>query len=129
MRKPSHDRGFSLIETLVACALLATALLSVGHLSTAAVTLLMESRSRTEATLLAIAKLEELRSSSAPVAGDDTVDSRGQPPAGSVSRLFDRRWSVAAVAADAGVLTVIVTPHGATGGKVSVAGGWTAAPR
>ena len=128
MRDDIDDRGFSLIETLVACALLATALLSVGHLSTAAITLLTESRSRTEATLLAVAKLEELRSSAAPVAGDDTVDSRGQRPVGSVSRLFDRRWFVAAVAADARVLTVVVTRHGATSGEVAVVGGWTPAP-
>jgi prepilin-type N-terminal cleavage/methylation domain-containing protein len=127
MRDPTDVRGFTLIETLVACALLATALLSVGHLSTAAVTLLMESRSRTEATLLAITKLEELRSSQAPLAGSDTVDSRGQRPAGSVSRLFDRRWAVTAVAADARILTVTVTPHGAAR-DVAVAGGWAPPP-
>jgi len=44
MREPTEDRGFSLLETLIACALLATALLSIGHLSTAAIVLLMDSR-------------------------------------------------------------------------------------
>ena len=77
MRNLTEDRGFSLIETLVACALLATALLSIGHLSTAAIVLLMDSRGRTEATLLAVSKLDELRSSAAPADGADTVDTGG----------------------------------------------------
>ena len=124
------DQGFSLIETLMACALLATALLSVGHLSTAAVTVLMDARSRTEATMLAVSKLEELRSSAAPVAGGDIVDARGQPPQGTVSRLFERRWSVTALSPDAGILTVSVSPSpgGITGREVRITGGWTLVP-
>ena len=130
MRESTRDEGFSLIETLLACALLATALLSVGHLSTAAVNMLMDARSRTEATVLAVSKLEELRSSAAPVAGGDTVDARGQPPQGAVSRLFDRRWSVAAVSQDAAIVTVDValTPRGIGGREVRITGGWTPTP-
>ena len=130
MRDSTRDEGFSLIETLIACALLATALLSVGHLSTAAVTMLMDARSRTEATMLAVSKLEELRSSAAPVAGGDTVDARGQPPQGAVSRLFERRWSVAAVSPDARILTVGVTPapRGIAGREVRITGGWIPTP-
>lgn len=129
MHRLRKDEGFSLVETLIACALLATALLSVGHLSTAAITLLMDSRSRTEATMLAVSKMEELRSSDAPIAGVDTVDSRGQTAPSGASRLFGRRWSVADVSPDARILIVVVTPSpaGAAGRAVRIAGGWTSA--
>ena len=128
-----HDytsaRGFSLIESLIACALLATALLSVGHLSTTANILLMNSRGRTEATLLALAKLEELRSSTAPAAGADRVDTRGQPAAIGSPRVFERRWSVAPVSPDASILTVVATPvPSGANHEVRVTGGWTVAP-
>ena len=129
MREPTEDRGFSLLETLIACALLATALLSIGHLSTAAIVLLMDSRARTEATLIAVAKLEELRSSAAPAAGADTVDTMGQPAGIGAPRVFDRRWSVAAVSPGASILTVVVAPIPiAAGREVRVAGGWTVTP-
>ena len=129
MRDPTGDRGFSLIESLIACALLATALLSIGHLSTASLVLLMDSRGRTEATLLALSKLEELRSSAAPVAGADTVDSAGQPAGIGAPRVFDRRWSVAAVSPEARILTVVVTPlPSGANREVRVAGGWTVTP-
>jgi len=124
-------QGFSLIETLIACALLATALLSIGHLSTAAVSVLIDARSRTEATILAVSKLEELRSSAAPAAGGDTVDARGQqPPQGAVSRLFERRWSVAGVSQDARIVNVTVTPTslGIGAREVRITGGWTPIP-
>lgn len=130
MRDARTDEGFTLIETLIACALLATALLSVGHLSTAAIALLMDSRGRTEATILAQSKLDELRSSAAPVDGSDTVDASGQPAPGASLRLFDRRWSVAAMSPDARMLIVVVAPfpQGAAGREVRIAGGWTATP-
>ena len=128
--RDAHADGFTLIETVIACALLATALLSVGHLSTAAITLLMDSRSRTEATIVAQSKLDELRSSAAPADGADTVDARGQPASGDSSRLFDRRWSVATVSSDIRILIVVVTPfpHDVPGREVRIAGGWTAKP-
>ena len=61
--------------------LLATALLSIGHLSSGAIILLADARNRTLATMLAVSRLEELRASAAPAAGVDTVDSHGQPAA------------------------------------------------
>ena len=125
----TDDGGFSLIESLVACALLATALLSIGHLSTTANILLMDSRARTEATLLALAKLEELRSSAAPAAGADRVDTRGLPVAPGSPRVFERRWSVAPVSPDASILTVVATPlPPAANREVRVTGGWTVTP-
>jgi prepilin-type N-terminal cleavage/methylation domain-containing protein len=129
MRDPTEDRGFSLIESLIACALLATALLSIGHLSSAAIVLLMDSRSRTEATLLALSKLEELRASGAPAAGADRVDTTGQPAGVGTPRVFDRRWSVAPLSPDARILTVVVTPRPPGANRdVRVAGGWTVTP-
>ena len=129
MRDSTGERGFSLIESLLACALLATALLSIGHLSTTANVLLMDSRGRTEATLLALAKLEELRSSPAPANGADRVDSTGQPAQEGSTRMFERQWSVAPVSPDSSILTVIVAPSpGGPGRTVRVAGGWTVSP-
>ena len=129
MRDPTEDHGFSLIETLLACALLATALLSIGHLSSAAIVLLMDSRGRTEATLLALSKLEELRSSAAPAAGSDRVDPAGQPAQIGSPRVFDRQWSVAPVSPAASVLTVVVAPiPSGAGHEVRLAGGWTVTP-
>ena len=129
MRDPIEDRGFSLLETLIACALLATALLSIGHLSTAAIILLTDSRARTEATLLALSKLEELRSSAAPAGGADRVDTTGQPARIGSPRVFDRQWSVAPVSPGASILTVVVVPvPSAAGREVRVAGGWTVTP-
>ena len=129
MHDPIDDTGFSLIESLIACALLATALLSIGHLSMAATVLLTDSRGRTEATLLAVSKLEELRSSVAPAGGADRVDPTGQPARAGSPRLFERQWSVAPVSPDASILTVVVTPiPSAAGREVRVAGGWTVMP-
>jgi len=129
MRNSTQDRGFSLIESLIACALLSTALLSIGHLSTAAIVLLTDSRGRTEATLLALSKLEELRSSAAPAAGADRVDTTGQPARIGSPRVFERRWSVSPVSPDASILTVVVAPFSSGAGReVRVAGGWTVTP-
>ena len=127
MRDVTTDRGFSLVESLFACALLGTALLSIGHLSSGAIVLMADARNRTFATTLAVAKLEELRSSIAPVAGADTVDSRGALAADGTSRRFERRWSVVAVAPGAAILTVSVTPfpRGVAGREVRMTGGWT----
>lgn len=129
MPDSTGETGFSLIESLLACALLATALLSIGHLSTTANVLLMDSRGRTEATLLALAKLEELRSSAAPADGADKVDSTGQPGQVGSTRMFERQWSVSAVSDDSSILTVVVAPSpGGPGRTVRVTGGWTVLP-
>jgi Tfp pilus assembly protein PilV len=127
MRDLRADCGFSLVESLFACALLGTALLSIGHLSSGAVVLMADARSRTFATMLAVAKLEELRASVGPVDGADTVDSRGEPAGASTSRRFERRWSVMAVSPGAAILTVRVTPfpRGVVGREVRITGGWT----
>jgi Tfp pilus assembly protein PilV len=127
MRNITRADGFSLVESLIACGLLATALVSIGHLSSGAIVMLADARNRTLATMLAVAKLEELRAASTPAAGVDTVDSRGQLPANDTVRRFDRRWSLTGVSAGASILTVVVTPlpSGVTGREVRITGGWT----
>ena len=127
MRNLETDRGFSLVESLFACALLGTALLSIGHLSSGALVLMADARSRTFATALAVAKLEHLRASIVPVDGFDTVDSSGEPAGASTSRRFERRWSVVAVSPGSAILTVSVTPfpRGVAGREVRMTGGWT----
>jgi Tfp pilus assembly protein PilV len=127
MRDPTDSGGFSLVESLIACALLATALLSIGHLSSGAIVLLTDARNRTLATMLAASKVEELRASAAPAAGGDTVDSRGQPVVAGTYRRFERRWSVAGVSPEASILLVVVTPYprGVAGRDVRIAAGWT----
>jgi Tfp pilus assembly protein PilV len=130
VRDVAADSGFSLLESLFACALLGTALLSIGHVSSGAIVLMADARNRTLATTLAVAKLEELRSSIAPVDGADTVDGRGEPAVAGSSRRVDRRWSVAALPG-AAILTVRVTPFpkGIASREVRMIGGWTAVRR
>ena len=129
MRDVVNDRGFTLVESLIACALLATALLSIGHLSATAIERISDARARTLATMLAVAKLEELRTARAPVAGRDAVDSLGQSAQPDTPRRFDRRWSVAPVSPDTQILTVVVTTFPAVSGReIRVTGGRTGEP-
>lgn len=126
MREIADDRGFNLLESLIACALLATALLSVGYLSTIAFARLADSRSRSLATIIAAAKLEELRTAVVPAGGTDIVDSLGEPIQPGSSRRFDRRWSVEPLSPDVQIVTVVVTPlPGASGREVRLMGAWT----
>jgi Tfp pilus assembly protein PilV len=123
----ARNEGFSLVESVIACAILATAVLSVGHLASGAVALVTDARSRTFATILAIDKLEELRTSPAPAAGNDVVDSNGQPASSVTSRRYDRRWSVTSVSGDVQILSVVVTSSpGGLSHEVRLTGGWAA---
>ncbi len=73
MRSPSSPRGFSLIEVLVAIAVLSVALVSLVGLFTAAAGVTALARDTTFATLLASRKVEELRALAF------TYDSAGRP--------------------------------------------------
>ena len=126
MRDISDDEGFTLLESVMACAVLATALLSIGYLSTSAFARLADSRSRTLATMIAVAKLEELGADAAPAAGNDIVDGLGAPIQPESSRRFDRRWSAVPLSPDVRIVTVVVTPLPAVSGReVRLTGGWT----
>jgi Tfp pilus assembly protein PilV len=126
VRNPPSEHGFTLVESVIACGLLAGALLSVGHVSSGAIALQAQARNRTLATLLAVAKLEELRASPAPAAGSDTVDGAGDPVRSEASRQFERRWSVAPLSPGASLISVRVTPSpgGLAGSPVRITGGW-----
>jgi prepilin-type N-terminal cleavage/methylation domain-containing protein len=130
MRRKSHDAaGFSLVETLVAVAILAGALASLAQLIGLAAAANLRARRTTVATLVARQKMEELRSlpwdaalgpspaGSLATGVDgycDFFDARGQQfdsssvPAGVA---FVRRWSIGRLGADPGrasVLRVVV---------------------
>ena len=122
--------GFSLLESLIACAVLATALLSVGYLASSAMALITDARHRTFATILAVAKLEELRTSPAPGTGDEVIGSNGRPPSGGSSPRYARHWSVIPISDDVKILNVVVTPlPRAPVHEVRITGGWGAVPR
>jgi prepilin-type N-terminal cleavage/methylation domain-containing protein len=121
-------RGFSLIEVLVAVAVLTTTLTGVARLVSVAAGANRAARSLTLATLLAQDRMERLMSDrllATSVSGStawnvpgyhDVVDAAGHAaltsdaPAG--MPLFFRRWSTEVVAGDAGLvkLDVLVWP-------------------
>jgi Tfp pilus assembly protein PilV len=125
----SQAWGFTLVESLIACAVLAAALLSIGHLGAMSIARVADARHRTIATTLAVAKIEELRTASAPAAGGDVVDDAGQPAQPGLVMTFERRWSVTPITPGAQILTVAVRAAPADAAhEVRLMGGWMAAP-
>ncbi len=101
------NRGFSLIETLVACAILASALLSLAQLLVLAASANDAAGRMTRATLFAAQKVEDLRASSATALEGGGADS---PGAG-----FTREWSVTPLPSDPDhevVMEVVVSARG-----------------
>jgi len=111
MSRIESSSGFSLIEVMVASAILGCAVLSVAQLVAAAIGSTAGARSVSEATLLAWQKLDELRSLALTFddAGGPVTDASLQPsPAGTLSRdtagwvdypatlgtHYRRRWAV-----------------------------------
>lgn len=80
------ERGFTIVETVVAAAVLATALVGLAQVIAAATLAAARARDTTRATLAAVQKVEELRATAfadAPVDATDVVDRR-----------FLRRWTI-----------------------------------
>ena len=111
MQPLDSSRGFSLIEVMVASAILGCAVLSVAQLVAASTRSTFGSRGVSEATLLAWQKIDQLRSLALTFddAGASVTDASLQPsPAGVLSRDTDgwidypetigpryrRRWAV-----------------------------------
>jgi Tfp pilus assembly protein PilV len=97
------DRGFALLEALVASTLLVVGVLSLVQIFTLAARADGTARHLTVGSMLAAQKIEELRSStwSVPAEGTDRIDE------------FTRRWSVTPLTIDpsfTAVIEVSVTP-------------------
>jgi prepilin-type N-terminal cleavage/methylation domain-containing protein len=84
----TKDEGFSLVEVLVATAVFVTAVVGLAQLFTAAAGANMAARYRTEATILASAKVEELLA--VPWGSETTAADNADG--------FSRVWSVAPLA-------------------------------
>jgi Tfp pilus assembly protein PilV len=110
------QRGFSLVETVIATGLLIAAFVTLAQLVSAGVQSGLAARTRTASALLAQQKLEELRALPWPAltSGNEPVESEG--------RRFVRRWSVEPAAFNAAVLIVEVTvaPEESPGHGVSL---------
>ena len=109
-----HDRGFALLEVIVAAALLVTLAAGASQIIAGAVHEGHASRLRALATVAAADKIEELRSLTPGdvIGGDDCLDAAGTtvgaglpaPP----SAVFLRRWSVQPIDGDPDVLALRV---------------------
>lgn len=125
-----RERGFSLIEVLIAATIVIVALSGLAQLFVIASVANQRSRSRTLATVLAIAKMEELRASGEAVAsGLDYADARGNTLGGQLGSppgaAYVRQWSATAMPSNpnAWILEVRVTfPQASPGEVVRIAG-------
>jgi prepilin-type N-terminal cleavage/methylation domain-containing protein len=122
MRTLKCPSGFSLVEVMVAAAILGCAVLSVAQLVATATTATADARRVSEATLLAWQKMDELRSLAFAFddAGLPVTDPQLSPsPAGTLSTdtdgyverlddLYRRRWAIAPAAGDPDLLLLRV---------------------
>jgi Tfp pilus assembly protein PilV len=117
------ESGLSLIDAMIAIALLATAVVVLAQLLTSAVTSNSSAGKDTGAIVLASQKLEELRSSTTrPPAGTDGVDQWGvvvgAGPNPARGAMFVRRWTIDALPANV-LGTCIIQVHIETPGRPS----------
>jgi prepilin-type N-terminal cleavage/methylation domain-containing protein len=110
-----RDRGFALLEVLIAAALLVTLAAGMSRILALGMREVQSSRLRAVATIVAAGKLEELRSTPAGEGSGGGVDyldaagetiSTGTPvPA---SAVYIRRWTVDPLAADSDLFALQV---------------------
>jgi len=123
--RPVHSaRGASLVEVLVASAILATGVLSLVHLFALSATSNLTAKDTTMATILAAQKVEELRALGSALTETtgptlvqnalDTVDHLdaagavvGLGPQSPPRAVYTRRWSIARLSSDPEALFVI----------------------
>jgi prepilin-type N-terminal cleavage/methylation domain-containing protein len=124
--RSGESKGFTLVEVLVAMALLATAVVTTAGLLTIASNSVRAARVQSWASLLAIDKLEELRASPWPDLAVSTGDTLGHDapgfvdylnwrgePVGAAAAVFVRRWNIQPLPSDSAntyVLQVYVRP-------------------
>lgn len=132
MRKDMRScAGVSLVEAMVAVAVLAVGVLGLARAFTVSASMLDRANRTSVAAILASQRLEELRTSqtaleAVPGEGVDYVDRRGDPLAGGTpsGAAFTRRWWVRADPSDPDhlrLLRVRVTPGSRGGGSFSPA--------
>lgn len=108
---PDRAQGFSLVEVLVAIALIGGALSALAQLIALSVRANIGAEATTVSAMLAMQKMEQLRgdASVVPTGGSlqadvtgfaDALDSQGRAAAGGVGVSFVRRWAVEPAAAD-----------------------------
>jgi prepilin-type N-terminal cleavage/methylation domain-containing protein len=113
------QRGFSLIETIIATSLLAIALVALAQFVTASTHTGAVARARAATTLIAEQKMEQLRalpwmtlaSTADPVVDYLDASGRQQCPEAAMpcgEAVYSRRWSVARAAFTTGVLVIQV---------------------
>jgi len=113
------QRGFSLIETIVATSLLATALVALAQLVDAGVQSGAAARARAATTLMAEQKMEQLRAlpwaviAAMPADVTDYLDASGNERCSGASSpcgdaMYVRRWSAAPAPFSSGVLIIEV---------------------
>jgi prepilin-type N-terminal cleavage/methylation domain-containing protein len=109
-----RDRGFALLEVIVAAALLVALAAGVSRIVAAAIREGLASRLRAVATIAAADKSEELRSLPLTdlMSGGDYLDGAGESigsgPALPRSAVYTRRWTVQAVDSDPEVFALCV---------------------
>lgn len=90
MTETRTERGFTMVEVMIAILLTAIAVIGIMALFMTETRASSYSRHSTEAAALAADKLEKLRTMSTPTAGSDTA----LDPLGAAGGIFDRSWLV-----------------------------------
>jgi type II secretory pathway pseudopilin PulG len=99
----NNEDGFTIVETVVAAAILATALVALAQVIALATTAAARARDTTRATLAAAQKIEELRANAAAAAPVDATDAVGHG--------LIRRWTITALPAGSGVAIAVEVTH------------------
>ena len=127
--QPTEERGFTLVEVLIAMVILTVALVSMAEMMAITLRMQMLGRNETAAVRLVHSKMDELvavnfTSATVAVGGSLTADVAtyfDTPAAG-----YGRRWQIAAIAGETRVrtLTVRITPtisDGRTNAQIELA--------
>ena len=97
--KARHVHGFLLIEVLITTVVVAIGLLSLASLQGGFMSSSGESKARTEAVMLAEAKLEELRNNIIKGNYDAVTSSTATETITGTNATFSRRWIVSSLTA------------------------------